>query len=208
MTAATPTRRARRSRPADTGRQPGAWSHHGDYLRRPRRIVEPVFLDRTGRRRRVIATAGAVGALLLTLMLLALLAGFTGVERGSMPDLPAAGAGHSPSVGPAGGQIESSPSATSQAAVAGRSSLPLSPTPGDGLARETVPAGTTPGTSTPATGPAATPTTSPAAVPATTPAAARTTSPAATPVTSATPTGNVHRRVPTQTPHPHASQGL
>jgi hypothetical protein len=210
MTAATPTRPARHSRHAGTGRQPGAWSHHGDYLRRPHRIAEPVFPDRTGRRRRVVATAGAVGALLLTLMLLALLAGFTGAGRGSMPDLPAAAARRSPSVGSGEDRIEPSPSATSQAAVTGRPSLPPSPAPGAGPAREAGPAGTRPGPSAaaPTTSPAPTPTTSPAATPPTSPAATATTSPAATPMTSATPTGNVHRRVPTQTPGPHASQGL
>jgi hypothetical protein len=209
MTATVPTRPARHRRPADTGRQPGASSRHGDYLRRPRRIAEPVFLDRTGRRRRVVATAGAVGALLLTLMLLALLAGFTEVGRGSMPDLPAAVAGHPPSVGPGKDRIELSPSATSPAAVTGRPSLPSSPAPGDGLARESGPAGTGPGPSaaTPTTSPAPTPTTSAAVTPPT-PAAIDTTSPAVTSITSATPTGNVHRRVPTQTPHPHGSQGL
>jgi hypothetical protein len=210
MTAATPTRPARHSHPADTGRQPAASSRPGDYLHRRRRIAEPVFLDRTGLRRRVVATAGAVGALLLALMLLALLAGFTGVGRGSMPDLPAAVGGHPHSVGPGKDRTELSPSAPSQAAVTGRPSLSSSPLPGDALAREIGPAGTGPGPSaaTPTTSPAPTPTTSPAATPPTTTAATTTTGPAATPMTTATPTGNVHRRVPTQTPRPHASQGL
>jgi len=53
---------------------------------------DPVFVDRTGRRRRLIAIAGSTGGLVLTLMLLALVAGFTGVGPASVPGWPDAAA--------------------------------------------------------------------------------------------------------------------
>jgi hypothetical protein len=52
-----------------------------------------VFVDRTGRRRRLIALAGSAGGLMLTLILLALVAGFTGVGPASVPGWPDAAAG-------------------------------------------------------------------------------------------------------------------
>ncbi|ROP29539.1 hypothetical protein [Couchioplanes caeruleus] len=48
-------------------------------------IVEPVFVDRTGRRRRVVALAGSAGALVLVLAAVALIAGFTGTVPASLP---------------------------------------------------------------------------------------------------------------------------
>lgn len=48
-------------------------------------MIEPVFVDRTGRRRRVGALAGSAGALVLLLAALALVAGFTGTGPGSLP---------------------------------------------------------------------------------------------------------------------------
>jgi hypothetical protein len=54
---------------------------------------DPVFVDRTGRRRRLIALAGSAGGLMLTLILLALVAGFTGVGPASVPGWPDAAAG-------------------------------------------------------------------------------------------------------------------
>jgi hypothetical protein len=56
------------------------------HLRGP--APEPVFVDRTGRRRRLFAAAGAGGALLLALATLVLVAGFTGAGAGSLPALP------------------------------------------------------------------------------------------------------------------------
>jgi len=50
--------------------------------------VEPEFLDRTGRRRRLFLAAGAAGGLLLFLLLVALVAGFTGAAPGSLPGFP------------------------------------------------------------------------------------------------------------------------
>jgi hypothetical protein len=46
---------------------------------------DPVFLDRTGRRRRLFTLAGTAGGLLLAVAVLALLAGFTGVEPAALP---------------------------------------------------------------------------------------------------------------------------
>jgi hypothetical protein len=56
---------------------------------RIRPATEPVFLDRTGRRRRIVVAVGAAATVLLALLLLALLAGLTGV-RGAVPGWPAA----------------------------------------------------------------------------------------------------------------------
>ena len=50
--------------------------------------VDPVFLDRTGRRRRLFVAAGSAGGLLLSVAALALVAGFTGAGPGSMPGWP------------------------------------------------------------------------------------------------------------------------
>ncbi|MEV6602157.1 hypothetical protein AB0M36_35705 [Actinoplanes sp. NPDC051346] len=48
-------------------------------------MTEPVFVDRSGRRRRVVALAGSAGALVLVLAVLALVAGFTGVAPATLP---------------------------------------------------------------------------------------------------------------------------
>jgi hypothetical protein len=53
------------------------------------RPPKPVFVDRTGRRRRLFAVAGAGGGLLLALAAVMLVAGFTGVGPGQAPALPA-----------------------------------------------------------------------------------------------------------------------
>jgi hypothetical protein len=50
--------------------------------------AEPVFVDRTGRRRRLFAVAGGAGAILLALASLVLVAGFTGAGAGYLPTLP------------------------------------------------------------------------------------------------------------------------
>jgi hypothetical protein len=54
---------------------------------------DPVFVDRTGRRRRLFALGGTAGGLLLAVVLLALLAGFTGAGPAVLPDWADAGAG-------------------------------------------------------------------------------------------------------------------
>jgi hypothetical protein len=59
----------------------------------PRRTGDPVFVDRTGGRRRVFVVLGAAGGIVLVLACLALLAGFTGGGPGDLPGLPGSGAG-------------------------------------------------------------------------------------------------------------------
>jgi hypothetical protein len=58
------------------------------------RDADPVFVDHTGRRRRLVAAAATAGALILTLAVLALLAGFTGAGPVPVPGFPAARTGH------------------------------------------------------------------------------------------------------------------
>jgi len=55
--------------------------------------VDPVFVDRSGRRRRLIVTAGTVGGLVLLLAVVALLAGFTGTGSAAVPGWPGSHAG-------------------------------------------------------------------------------------------------------------------
>jgi hypothetical protein len=50
--------------------------------------TEPVFVDRTGRRRRLFGAAGTVGGLALMLVSAALVAAFTGTGPGRLPLLP------------------------------------------------------------------------------------------------------------------------
>jgi hypothetical protein len=91
MTAPTGIRFARQVNGGDTDRgrcgEPLAARTTGN-TRRPA-AAEPVFVDRTGRRRGLVA-AGAAATLVLTLMLLALVAGFTGIAAPTMPGWPAA----------------------------------------------------------------------------------------------------------------------
>jgi hypothetical protein len=87
------------------------------------RSPKPVFVDRTGRRRRVIRVAGASGALALVLASLLLVAGFTGAGAGDPPRLPE----------PAGGRLGGAPTrpAADPATPAQRPAAPAtaSPTP-------------------------------------------------------------------------------
>ena len=53
---------------------------------------DPIFVDRTGRRRRVVALAGSAGALVLLVAVLTLLAGFTGTGPATPPGWTDAGA--------------------------------------------------------------------------------------------------------------------
>jgi len=52
--------------------------------------TDPVFVDRTGRRRRVAAIGASVAGLVLVLVALAMFVGFTGVGAGYLPGLPGA----------------------------------------------------------------------------------------------------------------------
>ncbi len=53
--------------------------------------VDPVFLDPTGKRRRLFVAAGSAGGLLLLVAVVALIAGFTGSGPGSVPGWPDSG---------------------------------------------------------------------------------------------------------------------
>jgi hypothetical protein len=50
--------------------------------------VKPVFVDRTGQRRRLVKVAGVAAGLALAAVSLLLLAGFTGTGPGHLPLLP------------------------------------------------------------------------------------------------------------------------
>jgi hypothetical protein len=67
---------------------------------RPRHRGDPVFVDRTGRRRRIAVVAGGIAGLALVLAALAMFVGFTGVGAGYLPGLPGAG-GAPAATGPA-----------------------------------------------------------------------------------------------------------
>jgi hypothetical protein len=58
--------------------------------------VKPVFVDRTGQRRRVVRVAGAAAGLALALASLLLVAGFTGAGPGHLPLLPQPAGGGAP----------------------------------------------------------------------------------------------------------------
>ena len=81
-----------------------------------RQSPEPVFVDRTGRRRRLFAAAGAGGGVLLALASLVLVAGFTGAGAGYLPALPE----------PAGSKVHSAGSTASPSATT-RSLAPAAP---------------------------------------------------------------------------------
>jgi len=57
-------------------------------MRQESSAMDPVFLDRTGRRRRLFVAAGTIGGLLLLIAAVALVAGFTGTGPGSVPGWP------------------------------------------------------------------------------------------------------------------------
>ncbi|GAA4605750.1 hypothetical protein BJY16_005514 [Actinoplanes octamycinicus] len=52
-------------------------------------ITDPVFVDRSGRRRRLVMAAGATGGLVLLLAVATLLAGLTGAGPSAVPGWPA-----------------------------------------------------------------------------------------------------------------------
>jgi hypothetical protein len=72
--------------------------------RRLRRAVDPIFVDRTGRRRRLAGLGGAVAALVLVSAAVIMLAGFTGASGSHLPGLPGLGGAQAPGVAPAAGQ--------------------------------------------------------------------------------------------------------
>ena len=89
-----------------------------------RNHTDPVFVDRTGRRRRIFVAAGAASGITLSFVSLALIAGLTGAAPGHLPLLPesAGGPASSRSATPV-------PSAT----VRATSPLPRPPSPAIGL---------------------------------------------------------------------------
>jgi hypothetical protein len=50
--------------------------------------IEPVFLDTTGRRRRIASWAGLGAGLVLGVFLLAIIAGLAGTSSGHLPPVP------------------------------------------------------------------------------------------------------------------------
>jgi hypothetical protein len=57
-------------------------------MRRPNHGTDPIFVDRSGRRRRLLTIVGCASGGLLTVTTVALLSGFTGVSPASLPGLP------------------------------------------------------------------------------------------------------------------------
>nr|MDT0660628.1 hypothetical protein [Micromonospora sp. DSM 115978] len=94
--------------------------------------TEPVFVDRTGRRRRLFVAAGAVGGLVLMLVSATLVAAFTGTGPVRLPLLPES------TVGPA---RTAEPQAVPPAAP--RPSNPAPPASGGGADAGAEPAPTT-----------------------------------------------------------------
>jgi hypothetical protein len=110
---------------APTRIRPARQTTHGHMRGRRNAATEPVFLDRTGRRHRIVAAAGAAATVLLSMLMLALLAGLTGVGAGDMPGWPAAG-GHARSAQPVSPRTKPSSSAV-RATATGRPSAPAPP---------------------------------------------------------------------------------
>jgi hypothetical protein len=90
------------------------------------READPVFVDHTGRSRRLVAAAATAGALILTLAVLALLAGFTGVGPVPVPGFPAARTGHATPTQPATQRTDPTP-ATTPAPLAAASAVTSRP---------------------------------------------------------------------------------
>jgi hypothetical protein len=100
----------------------------GGRLRRSH-AADPVFVDRTGRRRRIAAVAGGVAGIVLILTTLTMLVGFTGVGGGHLPGLPgiggvATGAAQVPGQSPAA-RAGARPSPSAGHGVPGASTTPI-----------------------------------------------------------------------------------
>ena len=141
-------------------------------------INDPVFVDRTGRRRRMVTLLGTAGGLVLAAAVLALVTGFTGVGPAALPDWdqPAA-ATPRPSTG----------ASARPARTATRATRSVQPPSAPESVPPSSPASVAPGSPASAPPPSATPTSS--------------VSPSPTPTVAGK--GNSHRRVPTHTPSAH-----
>lgn len=90
--------------------------------------MKPVFVDRSGRRRRLVRVAGAAAGLALTLASALLVAGFTGAGPGHLPLLP----------DPAGGRVgAATKSPRPEVAPAPATPTRLTPRPEGGTAPRT-----------------------------------------------------------------------
>jgi hypothetical protein len=91
--------------------------------------ADPVFLDRTGQRRRLFKVAIAGAAVLLATATLVLVAGFTGTGPGHLPTLPQ----------PAGGEVRGAGS-SAKPTVTGAAPAPRPTAPGPVVRSTTSPA--------------------------------------------------------------------
>jgi len=78
----------RTASPRPEQRHRSAGARRGLHVRRGRPDTDVVFVDASGRRRRLFVAAGVAGGTVLILLTLALLAGFTGVGRANVPGWP------------------------------------------------------------------------------------------------------------------------
>jgi hypothetical protein len=111
----------------------------------------PIFVDRTGRRRRLLVTGGVIGALLLTGAVGAMLLAVTGASGRTLPGLPATTP--RPHVTPASARPQPDPATSATAGTASTAGTPhTSPTgtPAPSLAPS--PTADPTGTATPAPG--------------------------------------------------------
>jgi len=107
------------------------------HARRGRPDADAVFVDTSGRRRRVFVTAGIAGATVLILLAVALLAGLTGVGPAEVPGWP--GSGQHEAQGPSGAP-NGSPDAAGQPAPSATPNAP-SPAASPGASAAAAPSG-------------------------------------------------------------------
>jgi hypothetical protein len=88
----TSTRTPSDERGTGPDRHPGRRAVGSQAPYRPRHSVPqaPVFVDRTGRRHRLLSTGGAIGAFALVAVTIGLAVALTGMSGGGLPGFPAA----------------------------------------------------------------------------------------------------------------------